>query len=93
MTESIFRYVLEITDDQTITMPVGAHILCVERHLNSESHAEIWAMVNGKAKMESRRFIFRGTGNHMDGTEGRYVGTIQTNNGVLVWHLFEYRED
>jgi hypothetical protein len=82
---TIWKFVLPIKDFVRVDMPEGARILSAQ-----EQHDEIcvWAAVNPRARLIPHGFAIRGTG-HPLGVVGRFIGTIQTHGGSLVWHVFE----
>ncbi len=84
----IFKYKLEITDIQTVEMPEGSVILCIQTQ-NEEPH--IWALVNPNNMFKKdRTFLIYGTG-HTVSTEPnvKYIGTFQLQIGSFVGHCFE----
>lgn len=84
--KAIWKYSLGMTDKQTIEMPAGAEILCVQEQLKRPC---VWAAVESTAPMESRTFFIVGTGHELPDFNAKYIGTWQEQNGYLVWHLFE----
>jgi hypothetical protein len=84
----IHKFELKIADYCSIQMPVGAKVLTVA---NQRNHLCIWAEVHVDAGMETRRFAIRGTGHHMQGDEGRFIGSVMFRDGDLVFHVFEAR--
>ena len=86
---TIYKYLLIVDASQFLSMPTGAEILCVQTQ-HGEPH--LWAVVDTDQPQEEREIIMRGTGHPLNGQEGRYIGTVQTHGGGLVWHLFE-RQD
>lgn len=86
--KTIYKYQLEITDCQTIDMPLGAKLLCVDHQFGS---LFIWAEVDPNHPMIPRQFDIYGTGSlipEMCQEESRvYVGTVQI--GGFVWHVYE----
>lgn len=87
---TIWKYVLDTTDTQTIEMPSGAKVLTVQVQ-NGEPC--IWALVNTDNKIEERTFRIYGTGHHMDYKyvdKETYIGSYQLSGGLLVFHLFEF---
>jgi hypothetical protein len=81
----IWKYKLEITDLQSVQMPVGAIVLSVHRQ---GPDLCLWSMVDPSEPMQARHFEVHGTGNQMpDGGKRLYVGTVVV--GALVWHVFE----
>ncbi len=88
MNRTIYKYKLETTDRQTITMRKDAEILCVQ-----EQHGQpcIWALVNDDIEddYEERKFDVFGTGHPIDEAPRKYIGTYQLKGGVFVFHVFE----
>lgn len=88
----IWKYPLEITDTQTVSMPFGAKILCVQTQNNAPC---LWALISNADSPNSpepRRIEVHGTGNpipEQDGWVRLYIGTVQTHGGMMVWHVFE----
>lgn len=85
----VYKYHAPIpVDDKTIeiSMPAGAQILCVQIQ---DGFPQIWARVNPSLDKETKRFRWFATGQPMEGGIGLYVGTIQSQDGRLVFHLFE----
>ena len=84
----IYKYKLEVTDEQYIVMPAGAEILTVQTQFGQPC---IWALVDideTPCDIEYKFEIF-GTGNPIDDDfEGKYIGTFQMAEGQLVYHLF-----
>jgi len=89
MKETIFKYTLEITDNQTIKLPKGYEILTVKMQ---NGNACIWCLIDKEREKETVTFEMFGTGHpiHNDmGVSRKYIGTYFLDNG-LVFHLFEY---
>ena len=82
----IYKYVLLIADEQTIEIPLGSKILCVQ---NQKEDLCIWAEVNPKNNLVKRTFLVIGTGHNTPNSRDNYIGTVQTLNGNLVWHVYE----
>ena len=82
----IYKYQLEITDRQYVTMPVGAEILSVQTQFDKPT---IWALIDKDEELEERHFRIIGTGHNFTEFEKIYIGTFQTNEGQFVGHLFE----
>lgn len=88
MSKAIWKYPLEITGEQGITMPKGAKIIAVG---NQYENLALWAIVNpeqGGIK-EFRKIYIYGTGHSTDEIKGSYIGTVLMRDGSLVWHIFE----
>jgi hypothetical protein len=85
--KAIYKYPIKDERAQTIRMPEGAEILSVQ--CQGEQLC-IWAMVDTESPSEHRRFVLLCTGEPCEELEhGRYVGTVQLRQGVVVLHLFD----
>ena len=86
---TIWKYQLEIDDVVTLHMPLGARILSLQTQDNIPC---LWAMVNPTNAKERRHFVIVGTGHELpnNAVDGTYIGTTQTHDGRLVWHVFEF---
>lgn len=94
--EKIFKYELEITDEQTIDMPSLSRILSVQEQ---NGKLCLWAVVEEKNAIKPRKIIICGTGNPLpdglrefsydapSGYTTEFIGTVQMSYG-LVWHVF-----
>lgn len=87
---TIWKYTLEITDRQSISLPEGAEVLHVGNQAESLC---LWALVDPKAKLGPIRcFEIFGTGHPIPedmGVSRKFLGTIIMQHGALVWHVFE----
>lgn len=81
----IWKYPIEIVDEQTIILPKGAEIL----HVNMQGEQLcLWAKVNHLISLtEERNIAVIGTGNPMLTRDYFYLGTVFDR--VFVWHIFE----
>lgn len=86
----VFKYPLDILDEQKINLPKGAECLSIQ-----EQHDQfcLWALVDPDEQMVERRAIYCiGTGNPvydidlMKQTD--FISTTLYRNGSLVWHWF-----
>jgi hypothetical protein len=90
--QTIWKYELKVTDEQTVDMPSGAMILSVAAvELGWDSGAigavlTVWARVDSEQPMEARTFFVVGTGNQMPKKGTVYLGTVQMP--PFVWHVF-----
>jgi hypothetical protein len=83
---TIWKYPLEISDVQSVSLPLGAEVLTVQ---TQGGNACIWALVDPKeTRKEIRKVRIFGTGHNIEGDAGQYVGTFQIANGRLVFHVF-----
>lgn len=87
MAKRIWKYTLELKDEQTIMMPAGAMILSVQ---TQKGVPMLWALVDPTHTTTPRRFAVFGTGVDEFEVNGlTFIGTIQQRSGGLVWHVFE----
>ncbi len=71
----------------TLEMPRGAHVLSVAIQ---HGVVTLWARVgDGTAGTEQRNFRVCGTGHEVPADVGRFIGTVLTEDGGLVWHIWE----
>lgn len=85
--KTIYKYPIEVTDEQTLTLPVKAQILTVQ--MQGETPC-IWAMIDTE-ESRTKRIVIRvyGTGHPIAGSEDlTYLGTFQIHGGQLVFHAF-----
>ena len=82
----VYKYILELTDFQTMAIPVGAKIVAIQEQ---RGHITLWMVVNPDVRcpVEDREFHIVGTGNGQVNDNDEYIGTVQL--GSLVWHVFE----
>lgn len=83
----MFRYQLEVTDRQGITLP-AAHTLLSVAPGRSDYHVDLWAKVTPSSSEDLTR-VFRifGTGHQMPETPLEFIGTAVMPDG-LVWYVF-----
>ena len=85
----IWKWPLEITDRQAVTLPRNARILTAQMQGDVLC---IWTECDPTGGGEARTFSVYGTGNPMPESPGLYIGTVQTHGGALVWHVYEIKE-
>jgi hypothetical protein len=82
--KTVWKFQLEVTDHQSLFMPVGAEVLTCGFQGNE---LFVWALVDDQAASEDRQFRIIGTGHEADCVQSwRYVNTVFYN--TLVWHIF-----
>lgn len=87
MSESVWKYELEITDAQSIVMPAGARLLTVQMQ---NGRACLWARVRTGIPTTERRLIYiHGTGHPLHPFADTYVSTFQVGGGALTFHVFD----
>jgi hypothetical protein len=87
----IWKYLLPITDEQTIDMPEYSTVLSVQA--TEHNLVYMWVMVCPENNLVKHRFKIFGTGHELSPDTGYYLGTVQTHHGALVWHVFDAGED
>jgi len=90
--KTIFKYIIEVKDEQTLTIPVGSKILSVQVQGDNIC---LWAIVNPQIVDEEVLIEIFGTGNPIEdekiifGQQRReriFIGTVQQHK--FVWHIF-----
>lgn len=87
----IYRYELNITDHQSVTLPLGYKLLSVAPSRQyPQGLIDMWAQVPEVAPEVNADIRIIGTGNPMPADlhrNGQFIGTVVA--GALVWHVFE----
>lgn len=86
---TIWKFDLEVKDDQDIEMPGGADLLCVQVQ---GGQPRIWAHVNPNQPRNKRRIMTVGTGHPISRRFVKYIGSYQMDDGALVFHVFDAGE-
>lgn len=82
---TIYKYPIDIRDEQLVKMPKDAKILTVQMQGDNPT---LWALVDEKAEKEYRKIRIIGTGHPIpDADSLTYIGTIQER--MFLWHVFE----
>ena len=82
----IFKYEIEITEEQVIMLPEGAVIL----HFGLQKDVPyIWVRVEEHVEKVKRHFKVVGPGHVFEDYALEYVGTVVNHKGYFVWHLYE----
>jgi hypothetical protein len=88
---TIHKIVLNVVDDQWITIPKGSVILSVGEQ--REAICLWFGCETNEPELETRHISIFGTGNPIpDGPLGTFLGTVIAFGGALVWHVFD-RDD
>lgn len=83
----IFKYTLQITDFQKISVPKDSTILTVQMQREIPC---LWVLVDTEKEYEDRFIRIIGTGNPVPEGIIRYIGTFQTlEDNWFVGHVFE----
>ena len=85
--DRIFKFPLEVTDVQDVSMSSDAVILSA---IEQYGAIVVYARVNPNAVASRRRFFVVGTGHPLDRIDPTavFVGTVKTEGGALIWHVF-----
>jgi len=86
---AIWKFKLDICDRQSIALPKGAKILCVQTQKETPC---IWAIVSNTKDggKQYHSFAIYGTGHEHEAIGGTYIGTFQLQEGMFVYHVFEF---
>ncbi|MDD1539422.1 hypothetical protein JSO63_02710 [Riemerella anatipestifer] len=85
MKKVIYKYPLQVEDEQIISMPKGAEILTVQEQQGKPC---LWALANPQAKKEEVKLVMVGTGDIFNTQNIRYIGTCQLINRLFPVHIF-----
>lgn len=80
----IYKYELEIRENQWVDLPYGAQLLSVGEQ---NGKLFVWARVDRERQGDAILFRIYGTGLLFELDPGRFLGTVQMQNG-LVWHVY-----
>lgn len=85
----IYKYSLEITDEQIIPVQSFEKVLSV---IEMNDRLYLYCVVNEfLSNITDVKVYIKGTGHSLDdiyGKELQFMGTFPTYNGKLVWHVF-----
>ena len=80
----IYKYPIQITDEQEIQMPFGAEV--IHAGLDPQGTPCLWAKVESVNSPEPVSVLVVGTGKPMPHAADRHVGSFV--QGPFVWHVF-----
>ena len=83
--KSIWKYPLEVTDEQTISAPSGAKLLHVALQGGDLC---VWAEVSPAAIKAPLPIRIYGTGHDLPDDPGKHLGTFMLEGGTLVFHAY-----
>lgn len=87
MSKTIWKTTMLVTDEQTVYLPEGAVPLTVQLQNNKP---QLWFVADTDHYQEPRTVRCYGTGHpiaeNLDNLQ--YLGTVQMQNGTLVFHFF-----
>ena len=88
-TDVVWKYPLEILDEQNIAIPLGSKFLNI---IEQNDRPTMYFLVNDREEvMETKSISMRGTGHPVEremSKASQYIGTISTFNDLLIWHLW-----
>ena len=85
MTQTIYKYPLEVVDEQVVTTFASAKPLCVQMQNNLPC---LWALVDVTQPPGELTVRIYGTGHDVDAPYDAYLSTFQMLDGALVFHAF-----
>jgi|21_taG_2_1085346.scaffolds.fasta_scaffold22647_3 hypothetical protein len=87
MSQAVWKYPLQVTDEQIIEVPVGAEPLKAEMQ-NDELC--LWMLVNPEVSTVKKKVHVHGTGHPVSDfvTRSDYVDSFMLHDGALVFHVF-----
>jgi hypothetical protein len=92
---TIYKYPLkQLTDEQTIELPVGAEILTVQpQGEDDDVMLWLWALIDPAAETTKERTIaIHATGHHVKQEILWHINTFQLMGGAFVFHAFEVND-
>ncbi|HEX8657228.1 MAG TPA: hypothetical protein VF690_06830 [Hymenobacter sp.] len=84
---TIYKYILQLTPTQQVTLPEGAQILSVQEQ---QGEVCLWALVNTEKPPHGVAIQMVGTGGQVNQSllESQFLGTVQYAATGLVFHFF-----
>lgn len=82
--KKIYKYPIEIVDEQTLDLPTGADVV----HVGHDPGGTpcLWAIIDTDAPVVSVKILVKGTGHPLPAGEIDHLGSFLS--GPFVWHLF-----
>jgi len=86
MHRTIWKFPIDIVDQQTIKVPAGSHI--IHAGLDADDQPCVWAEVYPSAERISHTIFVRGTGQSLSfsGHNARHYGSFVQDR--FVWHVY-----
>jgi hypothetical protein len=87
MSKTIYKYPIEVVDEQDIKIPQGAMFLSIQEQ---DDKIVLYYVVDPDEKeTDSHHIVIVGTGHPMDNVgKGIFLGTVKMAGGKLMWHVF-----
>lgn len=73
-------------DSGVILAPANANLISV--HVQRDQVC-IWGEMDSDARPVSRKVYVMGTGQVLPPDRGRFLGTVVTEGGALIWHIYD----
>jgi hypothetical protein len=83
--KTIWKYTLEITDQQFVEVPDGSELLTVQMQNGTP---QLWVKCYSENPKISKRIRIYGTGHKLWVDDETYLATFQVCDGDLVFHVF-----
>lgn len=84
--KTVYKYSLDITNEQVLALPVGAVILSVA---NQHEGIVMYALVDKNVKgLQGQKIYIHGTGHEVYGENLAFIGTVELLGGRLMFHVF-----
>lgn len=85
--KTVWKFQLELTDRQFVSTPVGATPLSMQMQ---NGFLCLWAEVESDNPQQANELEIAicGTGHSLPAYQ-RFLGTVQMQQGALVWHVFQ----
>lgn len=93
MSEKVFKYQLSLGTHVLVPMHKGAELLTVQTQ--GRDHIQkicLWARIDTDQRMVMRQIDIHGTGYTIIELNKPYIGTVQLEDGRLVFHFFDAGE-
>lgn len=84
--QEIWKHQLKSRYKETVEMPKGAKILCIEWQYGK---ATLWMLVDPAEPLEERTIVSKETGAPFKSENHKYISTLLSRDGTYVLHFFE----
>ena len=84
--KTIWKYQLEVTDTQEISIPCNSKILSVQTQRNKPV---MWVLIDPDTEKFTKKFRIYGTDHPIETNDLIYIGTFQLDEGSFIGHVFE----
>lgn len=85
---TIWKFPLAMVERQPVMMPRVSRILALQ---NQGGIPTIWAEVDPESPAITATVTLVGTGREVPADSGDYVGTVQEQGGMFIWHFYLLR--